>query len=203
MCFLILFCETTESAVPLWQLQVRKTTASQMYETMLTYDDVADAEVLDDVMTVLSDTNWWVFSADCISSYCLNAFDLWVTRCRARCPLQGEWPRHSADSQEPALWLVGSPQAAGHCQGNQVTEDKEWTFFCFISLLDWINSHHSLWSTESRPGFLMTRGCRKPAAHDVGAHQTVRIKTGLDWNYSVCLPKHNTWKESQSDSSAW
>lgn len=37
---------------------VRKTTASQMYETMLTYDDVADAEVLDDVMTVLSDTNW-------------------------------------------------------------------------------------------------------------------------------------------------
>lgn len=29
-----------------------------MYETMLTYDDVADAEVLDDVMTVLSDTNW-------------------------------------------------------------------------------------------------------------------------------------------------
>uniref|UniRef100_A0A671Z013 Tubulin-specific chaperone D n=1 Tax=Sparus aurata TaxID=8175 RepID=A0A671Z013_SPAAU len=36
---------------------VRKTTASQMYETMLTYDDVADAEVLDDVMTVLSDTN--------------------------------------------------------------------------------------------------------------------------------------------------
>lgn len=29
-----------------------------MYETMLTYDDVADEEVLDDVMTVLSDTNW-------------------------------------------------------------------------------------------------------------------------------------------------
>ncbi|XP_059204389.1 tubulin-specific chaperone D isoform X2 [Centropristis striata] len=37
---------------------IRKTTASQMYEMMLTYDDVIDPEVLDDVMTLLSDTNW-------------------------------------------------------------------------------------------------------------------------------------------------
>ncbi|KAG7242810.1 hypothetical protein INR49_018065 [Caranx melampygus] len=37
---------------------IRKTTASQMYEMVLTYDDVIDAEVLDDVMTLLSDTNW-------------------------------------------------------------------------------------------------------------------------------------------------
>ncbi|XP_041812434.1 tubulin-specific chaperone D [Chelmon rostratus] len=37
---------------------VRKTTASQMYEMLLTYDDVIDPEVLDDVVTVLSDTNW-------------------------------------------------------------------------------------------------------------------------------------------------
>ena len=124
----MLICETTESAVPLWQLQVRKTTASQMYEMILTYDDVADAEVLDDVMTVLSDTNWWAFSADSISSYCLNAFDLILTRRRARCPLQGERPRRRADSQEPALWLDGSPQAEGHWQGNQVTEDKQQTF---------------------------------------------------------------------------
>lgn len=29
-----------------------------MYEMVLTYDDVIDAEVLDDVMTLLSDTNW-------------------------------------------------------------------------------------------------------------------------------------------------
>uniref|UniRef100_A0AAQ5ZVQ5 Tubulin-specific chaperone D n=1 Tax=Amphiprion ocellaris TaxID=80972 RepID=A0AAQ5ZVQ5_AMPOC len=36
---------------------IRKTTASQMYEMLLTYDDVIDPEVLDDVMTSLSDTN--------------------------------------------------------------------------------------------------------------------------------------------------
>ncbi|XP_031592420.1 tubulin-specific chaperone D isoform X1 [Oreochromis aureus] len=37
---------------------LRKTTASQMYEMLLTYDDVVDPEVLDDAMTLLSDTNW-------------------------------------------------------------------------------------------------------------------------------------------------
>uniref|UniRef100_A0A672ZRM6 Tubulin-specific chaperone D n=1 Tax=Sphaeramia orbicularis TaxID=375764 RepID=A0A672ZRM6_9TELE len=37
---------------------IRKTTASQMYEMVLTYDDVIDPEVLDDAMTILSDTNW-------------------------------------------------------------------------------------------------------------------------------------------------
>uniref|UniRef100_A0AAR2JC99 Tubulin-specific chaperone D n=1 Tax=Pygocentrus nattereri TaxID=42514 RepID=A0AAR2JC99_PYGNA len=36
---------------------IRKATASQVYEMLLTYDDVIDAAVLDDVMTVLSDTN--------------------------------------------------------------------------------------------------------------------------------------------------
>uniref|UniRef100_A0A3B5AMD7 Tubulin-specific chaperone D n=1 Tax=Stegastes partitus TaxID=144197 RepID=A0A3B5AMD7_9TELE len=36
---------------------IRKNTASQMYEMLLTYDDVIDPEVLDDVMTLLSDTN--------------------------------------------------------------------------------------------------------------------------------------------------
>uniref|UniRef100_A0A7N6AQK4 Tubulin-specific chaperone D n=1 Tax=Anabas testudineus TaxID=64144 RepID=A0A7N6AQK4_ANATE len=39
---------------------LRKTTASEMYEMLLTYDDVVDPEVLDDVMTLLSDTNWLV-----------------------------------------------------------------------------------------------------------------------------------------------
>lgn len=29
-----------------------------MYEMLLTYDDVVDPEVLDDVVTLLSDTNW-------------------------------------------------------------------------------------------------------------------------------------------------
>uniref|UniRef100_A0A8C4HYG9 Tubulin-specific chaperone D n=1 Tax=Dicentrarchus labrax TaxID=13489 RepID=A0A8C4HYG9_DICLA len=37
---------------------IRKATAGQMYEMLLTYDDVIDPEVLDDVMTLLSDTNW-------------------------------------------------------------------------------------------------------------------------------------------------
>lgn len=40
--------------------QIRKTTASQMYEMLLTYDDVIDPSILDDVMTLLSDTNWSV-----------------------------------------------------------------------------------------------------------------------------------------------
>ncbi|XP_056143333.1 tubulin-specific chaperone D isoform X2 [Lampris incognitus] len=37
---------------------IRKTTASQMYEMLLIYDDVVDPEVLDDALTLLSDTNW-------------------------------------------------------------------------------------------------------------------------------------------------
>uniref|UniRef100_A0A672IVK6 Tubulin-specific chaperone D n=1 Tax=Salarias fasciatus TaxID=181472 RepID=A0A672IVK6_SALFA len=37
---------------------VRNTAASEMYEMFLTYDDVADPDVLEDVMASLSDTNW-------------------------------------------------------------------------------------------------------------------------------------------------
>uniref|UniRef100_A0A2K5K8D1 Tubulin-specific chaperone D n=1 Tax=Colobus angolensis palliatus TaxID=336983 RepID=A0A2K5K8D1_COLAP len=37
---------------------IRKTTASQVYETLLTYSDVVGADVLDEVVTVLSDTAW-------------------------------------------------------------------------------------------------------------------------------------------------
>lgn len=37
---------------------VRKSTASDIYEMLITYDDVIDPEVLDEVMTVLSDTSW-------------------------------------------------------------------------------------------------------------------------------------------------
>lgn len=38
---------------------IRKTTASQVYEMLLTYDDVIeDEQVLADVMASLSDTNW-------------------------------------------------------------------------------------------------------------------------------------------------
>lgn len=38
--------------------QVRKATASQLYEMVLTYSDLVDAGVLDEVMSVLSDTAW-------------------------------------------------------------------------------------------------------------------------------------------------
>ncbi|KAG8535454.1 hypothetical protein GDO81_028488, partial [Engystomops pustulosus] len=37
---------------------VRKSTASDVYEMLITYDDVIDPEVLDEVMAVLSDTCW-------------------------------------------------------------------------------------------------------------------------------------------------
>lgn len=38
--------------------QIRKSTASQVYETLLTYSDVVGTDVLDEVVTVLSDTAW-------------------------------------------------------------------------------------------------------------------------------------------------
>lgn len=40
--------------------QIRKTTASHMYEMLLIYDDIAEPDVLENVMSVLSDTNWSV-----------------------------------------------------------------------------------------------------------------------------------------------
>lgn len=43
-----------------------------MYEMLLTYDDVVDPEVLDDVMTLLSDTNWLVVvTLDAVTKYSL------------------------------------------------------------------------------------------------------------------------------------
>uniref|UniRef100_A0A8C0GQS9 Tubulin-specific chaperone D n=1 Tax=Chelonoidis abingdonii TaxID=106734 RepID=A0A8C0GQS9_CHEAB len=36
----------------------RKTTASQVYEMLITYSDIVDPDILDEVMTVLSDTDW-------------------------------------------------------------------------------------------------------------------------------------------------
>uniref|UniRef100_A0A8C0GM70 Tubulin-specific chaperone D n=1 Tax=Chelonoidis abingdonii TaxID=106734 RepID=A0A8C0GM70_CHEAB len=37
---------------------IRKTTASQVYEMLITYSDIVDPDILDEVMTVLSDTDW-------------------------------------------------------------------------------------------------------------------------------------------------
>lgn len=38
--------------------QIRKTTASQVYEMLLTYGDIMSEDVLDEVMTVLGTTAW-------------------------------------------------------------------------------------------------------------------------------------------------
>ncbi|KAM4664656.1 tubulin-specific chaperone D [Discoglossus pictus] len=37
---------------------IRKSTASEVYEMLLTYDDVLDPDIVDDVMSILSDTSW-------------------------------------------------------------------------------------------------------------------------------------------------
>ncbi|NWR35105.1 TBCD protein, partial [Tachuris rubrigastra] len=37
---------------------IRKTTASQVYEMLITYGDVVDPAIMDEVMVILSDTNW-------------------------------------------------------------------------------------------------------------------------------------------------
>nr|XP_020023720.1 tubulin-specific chaperone D-like isoform X2 [Castor canadensis] len=37
---------------------IRKAAASQVYEMVLTYSDMVDADVLEEVMAVLSDTAW-------------------------------------------------------------------------------------------------------------------------------------------------
>ncbi|NXP27375.1 TBCD protein, partial [Scytalopus superciliaris] len=37
---------------------IRKTTASQVYEMLITYGDVVDPAVMDEVLAILSDTNW-------------------------------------------------------------------------------------------------------------------------------------------------
>uniref|UniRef100_A0A3Q2QNL7 Tubulin-specific chaperone D n=1 Tax=Fundulus heteroclitus TaxID=8078 RepID=A0A3Q2QNL7_FUNHE len=48
---------------------IRKATSSKMYEMLLTYDDVTDPDVLDDVMTLLSDTEWLVASLKSLRSH--------------------------------------------------------------------------------------------------------------------------------------
>ena len=73
--------------------QVRKETAGQMYEMLLTYDDVVDAEVLDEAMTLLSDTNWSVVDASAAIAVSLIFFQacfLCVCACSSltlRCPM--------------------------------------------------------------------------------------------------------------------
>lgn len=37
---------------------IRQTTASQIYEMLITYSDIANSDVIEEVMTILSDTNW-------------------------------------------------------------------------------------------------------------------------------------------------
>ena len=40
--------------------QIRKTAADQFYITLVTYDDIIDAEVADEVIGILSETAWSV-----------------------------------------------------------------------------------------------------------------------------------------------
>lgn len=81
---------------------------------LLTYDDVIDAAVLDDVMTVLSDSNWWVLM-DASPSPSPPHADFIVLLSRVS---QGEWAERGADLQEPAVWLVRSATAHPGNQGN-------------------------------------------------------------------------------------
>ena len=78
-----------------------------MYEMLLTYDDVIDPEVLDDVMTLLSDTNWSVVTLDTVIKYPLIVkliqYVQYVTRYDAVALFQGERPCYSTASQESAL----------------------------------------------------------------------------------------------------
>ncbi|KAM6469790.1 tubulin-specific chaperone D isoform 2-T3 [Liasis olivaceus] len=37
---------------------IRKTTASEVYEMLITYSDIAEPDVIENAMTILSDTNW-------------------------------------------------------------------------------------------------------------------------------------------------
>lgn len=48
---------TQNRHVPRSSLQIRKLTASEMYNTLLTYD-VLDLEVVEEVLILLSETDW-------------------------------------------------------------------------------------------------------------------------------------------------
>lgn len=97
-----------------------------MYEMLLTYDDVVDPEVLDDVMTLLSDTNWLVVKLYAVIKYFLIVTFIqdvqYVKCCLTEFLSQGGWPCHSPVPKESALWFVGSPQATDCCEGNHLTD---------------------------------------------------------------------------------
>lgn len=48
------FAQSSSASSP----QIRKTTASQVYEMLITYSDVVDPATMEEVLTILSDTNW-------------------------------------------------------------------------------------------------------------------------------------------------
>lgn len=69
-----------------------------MYEMLLTYDDVIDPEVLDDVMTLLSDTNWLVVTLDAVYKYSLIVKCFWYVcdtlPCRVFLPGRATLPQY-------------------------------------------------------------------------------------------------------------
>lgn len=157
-----------------------------MYEMLLTYDDVIDPEVLDDVMTLLSDTNWLVVSLDAVTQYQL--FGMYVTHWCVGCTFQGESPWHSADPQESDLWLARTPQAADGCQGNHLTWARLDRIYvrrykqrtCCVLSRCWteLTLIRSLLSAETRPGFLIICGCK----HEVHNMCTVHAQHALRIN---------------------
>jgi hypothetical protein len=46
--------------------QIRKTTANKFYEVLVTYDDIAPIENLDEIMTILSETIWYVVKSSSV-----------------------------------------------------------------------------------------------------------------------------------------
>lgn len=84
-----------------------------MYEMLLTYDDVIDPEVLDDVMTLLSDTNWWVVTIDAVIKYSLqlNSFSVWHVIVLGVCSREGDLATVRPHRNQLCDWLgVPRPQ---------------------------------------------------------------------------------------------
>lgn len=96
-----------------------------MYEMLLTYDDVIDPEVLDDVMNVLSDTNWLVVSLDAVIQYSHIVQCFWCVCVRhVVCYRESDLATVRTHRNQLCDWLgVSRPQLK--------VENKQQSFFMF------------------------------------------------------------------------
>ena len=60
--------------------QVRKTTSNKLYEAVLTYDEVAPPESLEEILSLLSETKWFVLSTASLRS-CVFVCDMCLHFC--------------------------------------------------------------------------------------------------------------------------